>query len=226
MANLDGDDDIVDKKACELLNEKIVTELDAVGNVEAKRLRQLIVVRAVLDTSILLAFGLLFPPVGIIIGVSMIKDLINVRCSVGRLVEIQASTKNGVILNKIKKFLQTFEKEMMGWNDIVMSQLASNLLVIAYPLALCVFDTLGSEVGAIQALWIFIVMALAPSWISILIYLSGRIMRYFGLLEESPFLKTATQVDDDSNTFEMRESSLYMTQQNIRSIENPINAFG
>lgn len=232
----DGDGG-VDKEICNKINEQITSQLAKNGDIEAQRLRQIIVVRAVLDTAILLAFGLLFPPLGIIVAFSMMKDLVNMRSSIGRLVDLQVNSNSVIVRENIKSFLDKFQKEMIGWNDMVMAQITSILVVIAYILASCLFDTLGSEVGALRALWIFVVMASAPFWISNSIYWAGRIMRKVGILDgdgkvnikKGWILGVVTDsAITENETIEMKirpsqcNTSYNISQSESKTIENPL----
>jgi hypothetical protein len=150
----------------ELLNEEL-SVLDV--NIESGLLRKRFVVLLVTDLSMLICFGALFPPLALVIGLSVIKDVINTRLSISSYdYAIEASTeeqyKNGIsgLKDRMLKLRDSINEEILKAGMEIWNGVWYGVVMASWIWAFVLFDTLSSSVGVLRGVWILLLMAISP----------------------------------------------------------------
>lgn len=187
-------------------------------------LKKAVLVRSVCDFAVMLTFGVLFPPLALVIWLSMCTESFSLIASLGRLVRIlmtQAEQAHQTLMEETEDALATllqsidadFRTLLMDVNasstpgsplisrvvrsshaeersspedpfEAVTHRLPPSIRPLVF-ITLCfaasfwsfsLFDTLADSVGAVQGLWIIVVMTLAPTWIPVLTYVFRRLV--------------------------------------------------
>jgi hypothetical protein len=164
----------------------------------------------------LICFGALFPPLALVITLSIVKDVMSIRLCLGRYHSIIEAIKdtanteshsednkeNEISLKERMLKLRNSMNEEIGkagveiWNGVWYGViLASGIW------AFVLFDTLASKVGVYQGLWVLLVMAMCPfAFNRLFLIIQRRLLRTNGL-----------HLDEDS--------------QATHSTTNPINSY-
>jgi hypothetical protein len=114
------------------------------------------IVTVITDTAVLLTFGVMYPPLSLIVGVSMLVNTCYVVFNLEKL--LLAADKD----SKYMKYRPMVNYECFAMPDYVLHLAQLILPFSAFFYALFIFDTYGDAVGMRGAAWACVVMALAP----------------------------------------------------------------
>jgi Leucine-rich repeat (LRR) protein len=123
--------------------------------------KERVLVALVGDVAVLMTFGTIFPPIALVICLTIIVNSVVTQLMIGRFVTI-AFSKEQNYLQPIVKFIDSECKDigkLLAGALPTMSVLASSFWAFA------LFDCLGDNVGLYRALWIAIVVTLMPLWL-------------------------------------------------------------
>jgi hypothetical protein len=107
--------------------------------------------------AILLTFGLVFPPVAVVMLISMYTVVFLVRIHVGRFLTV-AMAENGHV------YADVVDRECEGVASVPMLRRSARLLILCMCLfyTAVLFDTLGDAVGAKGAIWVVVLVPVLP----------------------------------------------------------------
>ena len=106
---------------------------------------------------ILLSFGVVFPPLAVVMCVTMLSVAWQAKITVGRFLCVTRELR-------LYKFEEIIEQECMGAATVMKLRQSVALIVVCscWFYALFLFDTLGNAQGLARAYWVLIVMPLLP----------------------------------------------------------------
>jgi Leucine-rich repeat (LRR) protein len=145
-------------------------------------------VRVISDMAVLLSFGVQFPPLAFVVALSIIVDVISWQFMVSRLFDLHASIQqqlqhlrgsdleithaerlelNATSLQSLYELLGRFLQELVAnfhdfYRRVYTMGIQFCLMCAAVLWGFALFDILGNAVGGTKAVWIFVVMILAP----------------------------------------------------------------
>jgi Leucine-rich repeat (LRR) protein len=111
------------------------------------------------DLSIAFTFGVIFPPLFLIIFFAVLIELLSLQLSVGRLLHLFHAGSSS-----LKCILLLLNQEFANFSQSLIKYMFWILQVSVFFWALSLFDTLGDEVGAVAAIWIVVLLCCCP-WI-------------------------------------------------------------
>ena len=135
------------------------------------RLRQRFVANMVTDISMLVCFGTLFPPLAIIIGLSIYKDTVDVTLAIGRFNQMINCDGGIKVRDRLIKIRDAVFVELIAAEDEIVSGVWNGMWIASIIWAFVLFDALSSSVGNnnVSSVWIVVVMFCIPFGLSILI---------------------------------------------------------
>jgi hypothetical protein len=144
----------------------------------------------VTDIAILICFGVLFPPLAVVIAVSVIKDVMNVRLSLGKYCSIMERVQDENVKRQMMGFKLCLDGEIVQageemWNGIWYGMLMASLIW-----AFVLFDTLASSVGVIEGLWGLVIITALP----VIIYTGVKCLFFY---RKRAILRTRSDVAQD-----------------------------
>ncbi len=116
----------------------------------------------VTDLSVLICFGALFPPLALIVALSVLKDLMSIKLALGKYAMMKNALEDENLKTKMV-YLETSMKTLWMktdasiWNGVWHGMLRSALIW-----GFVLFDTLSSTVGVQNGLWVLILMTICP----------------------------------------------------------------
>ena len=148
-----------------------------VVNMEAnlqRSFRQRFISTMVADLSLLIGFGAMFPPLALLIALSIVKDVYHARFGMGRLARISIS--NYKWKDRLLKIRHSIQRDYLVSNSIITRGVWCGLCISSVIWAFVLFDVLSSSVGSINSVWIVILMVVSP----FLIYYAALKLRHRG----------------------------------------------
>jgi hypothetical protein len=130
--------------------------------VESGMFQQRLLAFLVTDISMLICFGVLFPPLAIIIALSVVKDVVSNRLTLSRFVYITESLQDERLKLQMLQLKTVIDQEVVKAGQTLWSGVWHGIVMSTWIWAFVLFDTLASTVGVIQGLWVLIVMLVAP----------------------------------------------------------------
>eukprot|EP01033_Poteriospumella_lacustris_P005580 gene5580-3989_t len=125
------------------------------------------------DFAVLLTFGVLFPPLLVIIALAMVVQIHMIQMLLGRLHAMTPSTASPLTAatrsygHRLQQWLQKANLSFADFDRGLWQGLAMSVSVAAVFWSLSLFDILADSDGgnnAVHAVWILMVMATAPFW--------------------------------------------------------------
>jgi Leucine-rich repeat (LRR) protein len=123
------------------------------------------------DLSVAFTFGVMFPPLFLIILFSMFVDMMDLQLSIGRLLCL--SVDYLFVPNLVKRKISIINEEFRNFTEVLRYYLYCVLHISVCFWGLSLFDTLGDEVGAVQAIWIAVFLFLCP-WLTDAVFLIAK----------------------------------------------------
>lgn len=148
--------------------------------------RKDIIVRTVNDVALFVTYGVLFPPLAVIIVLSMVVDvwqLLERWHGVLSVVEIAAAGFHG---QEVLSMLRSLSEDFGRFERSIFPALRRLSFLAALFWSFTLLDTLGGAQGALQAAWIAVVMSSAPVWLFVLRWLSTWLCKQEVCLTGSP----------------------------------------
>lgn len=162
-------------------NAAVLQRFNDKSSDQARMGAETLFLRLVVDVAVLLSFGFLFPPLGMLALASAIVDVWLTKWMMDtwrhhqqRLNSIYGETHtdadtSGTIRAYLADVTQTVHRLEMAYTGIWRRVQRETPMVLGYSAllwAFALFDILGRDVGALQALWIFFVVLSMPYWIA------------------------------------------------------------
>lgn len=144
------------------VNEDSLQLLETSVKSHPGRLRKKLICRMVTDVSMLFTFGTLFPPLSLVVWVSIVKDIWSLQLSLGRMWSIAQRVQDTSIRARIVTVVDKVLQELYNMNKVVWQGLWYGVMVSSWIWAMLLFDTLSSTEGISKSIWIPIVLAMTP----------------------------------------------------------------
>ena len=143
------------------------------------RLRQRFVANMVTDISMLVCFGTLFPPLALVIALSIYKDTVDVRLGIGRFHKLIGMDCAMSVRDRLVKVREAVYVELISAETEIVSGIWYGMCLASIIWAFVLFDALSSSVGlsTLASVWIVAVMGMIPI---ILCVVSRSILAYYG----------------------------------------------
>jgi Leucine-rich repeat (LRR) protein len=131
-------------------------------HVESGIFRRGIIAILATDLSMLICFGILFPPLAIVIAFSVLNDVLSIRMAMGRYQAILNDMEEEKLREELVRLKDMMNADIIKAGVGIWNGLWHGIITAAWIWAFILFDTLASAVGAEQGFWISIVMAICP----------------------------------------------------------------
>lgn len=129
-----------------------------------KRLRRKFLASFVIYFSMVICFGALFPPLALVIAVSIVKDCWEVRLALGR-IEQYIEYYNNVNMNMVKNLIQIRYQIHQSLSDgvvLLMEHIWASVYVSVWIWAFVLFDILSPVAGIENSVGILVMMIVSP----------------------------------------------------------------
>jgi hypothetical protein len=138
-------------------------------------IRRRIVVLLVTDLTMLICFGALFPPLAVIIALSVLKDVMSIKLALGRYCEIMEAVQDESLKEQMVKVRESMDEEMLKAGAGVWNGLWYGMVVSSWIWGFVLFDTMASVEGVGKGLCVLIGMVVSPFIIKIVLRLAARL---------------------------------------------------
>jgi hypothetical protein len=116
----------------------------------------------VTDLSVLICFGLLFPPLALIVALSILKDIISIKMTLQKYDTIMSNVSDETMREQMKVLRVSIHDEMTTARVSIWDGVWQGIILSTWIWAFVLFDTLASSVGVMEGLWILVVMVACP----------------------------------------------------------------
>jgi hypothetical protein len=156
-------------------------------------IRRRIVVLLVTDLTMLICFGALFPPLAVIIALSVLKDIMSIKLAFGRYCEIMEAVQDESLKEQMVKLKESMDEEMLTAVVGMWNGLWYGIVISTWIWGFVLFDTMASVEGVEKGLCVLIGMIVSPVIIRIVLRLAAR------LNAKLTMQSTALQGNNDAN---------------------------
>jgi hypothetical protein len=156
-------------------------------------IRRLIVVLLVTDLTMLICFGSLFPPLAVIIALSVLKDVMSIKLALGRYCEIMEAVQDESLKEQMVKVKEAMDEEMLRAVAGIWNGMWYGMVISTWIWGFVLFDTMASVEGVEKGLCVLIGMIVSPFIIRIVLQLAARLNAKFTIQS------TALQGNNDAN---------------------------
>jgi hypothetical protein len=188
------------------VNGRIVTDMLKQPILTPQTLR----IRMVVDLAMLLAFGVLFPPLTIVVFWSLFMDISMSEFIIGRLLSIYEEIGSSDEC-PMQELLEVTNMKLADFEEKLLRGISLSATASAAFWSLVLFDMLGDIAGANNAYWIILAMCFAPYWLHGL----NRLVRYLYLRD----LRKKGQ--NNSAKEKQRNESQAATESSLATSGNP-----
>jgi hypothetical protein len=129
---------------------------------ESGMFRRRVTVTIGIDISMLICFGGLFPPLAVIIALSILKDVMSIRLALGRYCEIMEAVQDDSLKEQMVKVRESMDEEMLKAGAVIWNGLWYGMVVSSLIWGYILYDTMGSTKGLEKGLCMLIAMILCP----------------------------------------------------------------
>lgn len=126
------------------------------------------IVRLTTDIVLFLSFGVMFPPLALLIFISLLKDITLEQFWLAKLFSSYLGYQGGIPTHsqaKLREILELLDGKYEVWVANIWNGLWWSGLVGVWFWSFCLYDTLAVKEGPLQSIWIILVLALSPLWI-------------------------------------------------------------
>jgi hypothetical protein len=110
----------------------------------------------------LICFGTLFPPLALIIAISVLKDLVDIKLALGRYCKIMEIVEDESLKNQMMKLKMTIDTEMLKAGAGVWNGVWYGMVIGTWIWGFVLFDTMASKEGTAKGLCVLIAMVACP----------------------------------------------------------------
>jgi Leucine-rich repeat (LRR) protein len=125
-------------------------------------LRQDIIIPCVIDLTMLICFGALFPPLAVIIALSILKDVMSIRLALGRYCEIMDVVEDESLIDHMVKVKQSMDEEMLKAGQGIWNGVWLGMVMGTWIWGFVLFDTMASTGGVGKGLCMVIGIVCCP----------------------------------------------------------------
>jgi hypothetical protein len=143
--------------------------------------RKRIAALMVTDVSMLICFGAVFPPLALVIALSVVKDVIGVHFSLDRYQTIMESIQDqdGFKLKELMLQLKSnMHQEILKAGEEIWYGVWYGVVMASWIWAFVLFDTLSTTQGVIRGLWVLVVMAMSPFILTLMLKFKNPLEMY------------------------------------------------
>jgi Leucine-rich repeat (LRR) protein len=134
--------------------------------------RRRTVVLLVTDLTMLICFGALFPPLAVIIGLSVLKDVMSIRLALGRYCEIMEAVQDESLKNQMVKVREYMDEEMLKAGAGIWNGVWYGMVITTWIWGFVLFDTMASVEGVENGVFVMSGMLVSPFIIGSIINLA------------------------------------------------------
>jgi hypothetical protein len=116
----------------------------------------------VTDLSMLICFGVLFPPLAVVIAVSVIKDVLTVRLALIKYCKIIEIVQDEDLKNQMKTLKSAIDSQIVLAQSEIWGGVRYAIVMISWIWAFVLFDTLASSDGVLAGLCVLMLMNACP----------------------------------------------------------------
>jgi hypothetical protein len=138
--------------------------------------RRLVAVFAT-DMTMLICFGALFPPLAVIISLSILKDVLSIRLALGRYCEVMEAVQNESVKEQMVKVKDSMDIEILKARAGIWNGVWYGMVVGTWIWGFVLFDTIASMEGVGQGFCLLIGMASCPFFVRYLFQIAIRFRR-------------------------------------------------
>jgi hypothetical protein len=124
--------------------------------------RRQFVVLLVTDMTMLLCFGALFPPLAVVIGLSVLKDVMSIRLALGRYCEIMETVQDESLKEQMVKVRRSMDEEMLTGRTEIWHGVCYGMVMSTWIRGFVLFDTMASSEGVAMGICVIIAMIACP----------------------------------------------------------------
>jgi hypothetical protein len=180
--------------------------------VENGLLRRRFVVFFATDISMLICFGALFPPLALVIALSVLKDVVTIRLALRRYCEIMEDVQDESLKEQMMVLKECLDKDMGKAASVICRGVWHGVVMGTWIWAFVLFDTMASIEGVGKGFCVFVGMIACPFVLHYALQVAARVTQ-------------PTMMDDDKqpSRFDSREISEDSAWMHMRHItHNPI----
>jgi hypothetical protein len=130
--------------------------------VQKGKFRRRIVVLLVTDLTMLICFGALFPPLAVIIALSVLKDVMSIRLALGRYCEIMEAVQDESLKEQMVKVREAMDEEMLKAGAGIWNGVWHGMVMGTWIWGFVLFDTMASVEGVGKGLAVLMCMLCCP----------------------------------------------------------------
>jgi hypothetical protein len=157
----------MDTTAFQLINDDIL-----LGIPRPLILRKVYAVRIISDLAVLLTFGVLFPPLALVVGFSMIVDMVTLEYGLGRIAELAVSDPRPQA--QIRKLLIVLNESFDGFGKGIWTFFPTLTVFCAVLWSFSFFDIASNEAGGVETIWIIPIVSCLPLCLQFCLMLSDH----------------------------------------------------
>jgi hypothetical protein len=124
--------------------------------------RRRIIALMVTDISMLICFGALFPPLAVIIALSILKDMMSIRLALGRYCEIMEAVQDESLKEQMVKVRESMDEEILKAGAGIWNGVWYGMVMSTWIWGFVLFDTMASVEGVEKGLCVLIGMVATP----------------------------------------------------------------
>jgi hypothetical protein len=189
------------------------------SHVESGLFRRRLVVLLSTDIAMLICFGALFPPLSVVIALSILKDVISIRLALGRYCEIINAVEVESFKEQMQKLKNYMDEEMLKAGANIWNGVWDGTVLGTWIWGFVLFDTMASTEGVEKGFCVFFGMIVSP-FILFYLFQATRQMKCSPAESADVALKQMFTLDED-NYIEMRASEIASNP--VHSIDGDIS---
>jgi hypothetical protein len=133
-----------------------------IHHVKSGRFRRRLVVYFTTDLSMLICFGALFPPLAIIIALSLLKDVASIRLALGRYCDIMDCMQEGSLRELMMDAKESMDEEALQAGTRIWNGVWYGVMMGTWIWGFVLFDTMASTEGVWKGFGLMIGMIICP----------------------------------------------------------------
>jgi hypothetical protein len=177
----------------------------------------------VTDLSLLVCFGIVFPPIAIVVAISIFKDIINLKLVLGRYYFLSDQVQDPELKEIMSTIGAAINDEMTIAAKEIWKGLQYGLILSTWIWAFILFDTLAASIGLIPGLCILLIMIFSPFILYRLQVLVINI-QYYRNRDNNSFVgnHSISRLSLSYFKHSLRASALSMVQRNTELMEQSV----
>jgi hypothetical protein len=133
-----------------------------INHIRSGMFRRRVAVLLVTDLGVLICFGALFPPLAVVIALSVLKDVMSIRLALGRYCEIMEAVQDEGLKEQMVQVRESMDEEMLKAGAGIWNGVWYGMVMGTWIWGFVLFDTMASVEGVDKGLCMLIVMIMCP----------------------------------------------------------------